>query len=270
MSSEQPLVSPAQDINGQIYIGSILLELNRWGQPKVPNYNVSEWLERFKEAGFDGIELWEYHATMCEPEELDALKAPPIPIAIFSTYCDFDDGSESDRRTAAQLVPRLPAGGVKYNVGKDPALRDAYLTNLRDWIDDLPDDCRILCECHGGTVIEEPALAKAFFDELGEDRCEIILHSFAPDLARLREWFSLFGPRVTHTHVQVRDADGNMVQVGSNAAHVKECLRIMQGEGYAGSFTLEFTEGTRQPDENMDDLWTAALADLEFLRGSIA
>ena len=67
------------EIDGNIYIGTILLELNRWGSPKTPTYRVSEWLDRFQEAGFDGMELWEYHATLCPSEELAALEASTFP-----------------------------------------------------------------------------------------------------------------------------------------------------------------------------------------------
>ena len=48
--------------DGKIYIGTILLEVNRWTAGKEPSYLVSEWVERFAEAGFDGMELWQFHA----------------------------------------------------------------------------------------------------------------------------------------------------------------------------------------------------------------
>jgi len=270
MPAEQPCPKPARDIDGSICIGTILLELNRWGRPKTPTYRVSEWLDRFADAGFDGMELWEYHATLCDPDELAALERSSFPVSIFSSYCDFDDASAADRQRAAEMTGRLDADGVKFNLGRAPELRDAYLRNLREWAASLPDDCRLLCECHGGTIIEEPSVAHAFFGQLDDSRLEIILHCFAPDLERLREWFRLFGPRVTHSHVQLRDADGKALRLDRNPAHVDEALHIMREEGYAGSFTLEFTEGTRASDENMDDLWEAALADLHFLRENLS
>ena len=254
------------EIDGNIYIGTILLELNRWGSPKTPTYRVSEWLDRFQEAGFDGMELWEYHATLCPPAELAALKASTFPVAVFNTYCDFDDASEPDRRLAAEMIERLGAGGVKFNVGKDPALRDTYIKNLRVWSECFPEDCRLLCECHGGTIVQEPAEAAEFFDELGKERYEIITHCFMSDLKRLKEWFGAFGTSITHAHVQLQGENSRAARLDSRSTHVKEALHIMQDEGFRGSFTLEFTEGTRAPDENMEGLWQAALADLRFLR----
>ena len=250
---------------GKVYIGTILLEKNRWATPKTPSYRVSEWLDRFAAAGFDGMELWEYHATRCGDDELAALAASPVPVAVFNTYCGFEDDARAGRLRAAELTRRLGAGGVKFNVGKDPARRGEYLHNLRAWAEMLPDRCRVLCECHGGTILERPADARAFFDEAGAERFGVIVHCFADDPAVLTEWLDRFGPAVAHAHVALRDA-GRSVRLDRRGHHVEDVLAILHDAGYAGSFTLEFTEGTGEPDESIEPLWRAALADLRFLR----
>ena len=263
-------MSPKKDgIGDEIYIGTILLELNRWGSPKTPTYKVSEWLDRFQEAGFDGMELWEYHATLAPPEELALLEATKFPVSVYNTYCDFDDASEADRKQAAEMIKRFRADGVKFNVGRDPALRGEYIKNLRNWSASLPEDCRLLCECHGGTIIQEPSDAAKFFNELGRERYQIIVHFPMQNPKMLRKWFSALESSITHAHVQMMGANNKRARLSSNPSHVKEALHIMREEGYSGSFTLEFTEGTREPDENMEDLWQAALSDLHFLRENI-
>ena len=73
-----------------------------------------------------------------------------------------------------------------------------------------------------------------------------------------------------HTHVQLSGRDGQRARLESNSSHVKESIHVMREEGFQGSFTLEFTEGTRAPDENIDGLWQAALSDLRFLREAIS
>ncbi len=258
------------EIESKIYIGTILLELNRWSSPKAPTYLVSEWLERFQEAGFDGMELWEYHATLCPPEELAKLEESDFPVAVYNTYCDFRNESMPDQRTAADMIRRFGAKGVKFNVGKDPALKDIYLENLRNWGDSLPEDCRLLCECHGGTIVEEPAAASEFFGGLEDERWQFIVHCLMSDLDRLKEWFSVFGKSITHAHVQMVDENGKRIRLERNPKHVREAINVMRGEGYRGSFTLEFTEGTSAPDENMEDLWKAALDDLRFLKSLLS
>ena len=253
-------------VENKVYIGTILLELNRWSSPKTPTYLVSEWLDRFQEAGFDGMELWEYHVTLCPPEELAKLEASDFPVAVYNSYCDFSNESRSEQRAAAGMIRQLDAEAVKFNVGKEPALKDVYLGNLRTWGESLPEDCRLLCECHGGTIVEEPTAASEFFDELRGDRWQFIVHCLMNDLDRLKEWFSAFGQSITHTHIQMVDEDGKRVRLESDPKHVKEAIKIMRRAGYRGSFTLEFTEGTSALDENIEDLWKAALDDLSFLK----
>ena len=66
------------EVQHEVLIGSILLEVNRHRSGRTPTYRVSDWLERFREAGFDGVELWENHATAAPEEEVQALAASPL------------------------------------------------------------------------------------------------------------------------------------------------------------------------------------------------
>ena len=259
-----------ETIRDRIYVGTILLEKNRWASPKTPTYAVSEWLQKFEDAGFDGMELWEYHATLCPPEELEALEKTAAPVAVYNPYCDFDDASAGDRQSAVEMVKRLSAKGVKYNVGKEPGLRGEYLRNLAAWREALPDGCRMLCECHPGTIIEEPDDAASFFDELGRDNTEIIVHCLRPDLDQLKAWFDTFGPAITHAHVQLRNEAGGCDLLENQPDHVGDAMQVVRKGGFEGSFTLEFTKGTREPDETIEGLWEAALADLGCLREALS
>ncbi len=254
----------------QIYIGTILLELNRWGSPKTPTYRVSEWVDRFREAGFDGMELWEYHATLCSDAERDALASASFPVTVFNTYCEFEDAAEPDRQRALEMVDRVGSTGVKFNVGKDPALRETYLKNLRAWQAALPASCTPLCECHPGTILEEAGDAGRFFGDLEGNRCEVIVHCFAWDPAGLRRWFERFGPAVALAHVQFRNENRGVELLKDHPQRVRETLKVMYGEGFRGAFTIEFSRGTREPGENAADLWEAAKADLEFLRDNLS
>lgn len=256
------------EIADRIYLGTILLEKNRWARPKTPSYRVSDWLGRFAEAGFDGIELWEYHATLAAPGELEALAAAPLPVAVFNTYCGFEDVAEPQRRTAVEIATAVGAGGVKFNVGREPARREEYLRNLRAWAEAFDPGVRLLCECHGGTILETPAAAAEFFDEAGAGRFEAIVHCFAQEPDRLAGWFDQLGPAVTHAHVALRGEQG-AIRLSGAPERVRRAVALMRRRGYAGSFTLEFTEGTAAPDEDIDALWQAALDDLRFLREAL-
>ena len=253
----------------ELYMGTILLEPTRHATPKAPSYQVSDWAARLAEAGFDGMELWEYHATLCTPAELAALEALSLPVAVFNSYATMDDAGRQDRARATSLAKRLGAKGIKFNVGKDPAERQVYLANIRQWRAELPEEIRLLCECHPGSLVEEPLQAKAFFQELDLEGWGII----ADPLSRfesLQDWFDALGPHIVHAHLQQRQPDRTIVRFDRLAERAKEAVRIMRAEGFTGSCTFEFTEGANAPGENIDLLFDNALIDLAFMKEIMA
>ena len=256
-------------LNGQILMGSILLDVNRWGNPKKPTYRVSQWVDRFLKAGFDGLELWEYHATLCSDEERRVLIASDFLATIYNTYCDFDDASALARQQVAKMIDAFGSVGVKFNVGKEASERDIYLKNLRIWREMVPASCTLMCECHPGTIVEEPEAARKFFDDLDVDGWEVMVHCFLSDMGLLKRWFDQFGPKVTHAHVQLRDENRDVQLLKDHPVRVKEALNVMYNAGFSGSFTIEFAKGTRKSGENIDDLWSAAVEDLALLRAQL-
>ena len=256
---------------GKIYIGSILLEKNRWSKEKTPTLQVSDWAGRFARDGLDGIELWEYHATLTDEGERGKLDGTPCPIAVFNSYAAMTDADDGRRAAHADLALRYGARGIKFNVGNDPAARDDYLKNVMRWRDALGGRVELLCECHPGTIIEEPAAARKFFDTAGLEGIGVIVHAFnAADT--LDEWFRHFGDKVRHAHLQSRRGR-DVVNFADDEAAVKKALALMTDAGFTspdrpggrGSFTLEFTQGTLTEQDNPDWLYAAALRDFHYL-----
>ena len=103
-----------------IYISTVLLEPNRWTAEKEPSFLVSDWLPRFAEAGFDGVELWQNHALQADAREQAALGNAPLPIPIFNSYAALGPDGHTTRAQTTEWVQRLDCRGVKFNVGKDP------------------------------------------------------------------------------------------------------------------------------------------------------
>lgn len=250
MTSDAPALS--------VKIGTILLEPGRWARPKRATYAVSEWTGRFRHAGFDGMELWEDH-------DGDLLTSADFPTSVYNTYCGFDDASGPARAGALERIAAHRARGVKFNVGADEPCRVEYARNLREWVDALPEDCRPLCECHGGTIVETPEAAWDFFDQADVD-CGVIVHAFADGEERLYEWLRRFGSLVELVHVQLRNDAGQFLRLDEAAELVERRLSILRDAAFAGSYTLEFTKGTGTTDDRPELLWEHALADLAFLR----
>jgi sugar phosphate isomerase/epimerase len=263
--------------DNRIYLGTILLEPNRWpdrpdakfslaqrlcrGRAALPAVRVSPWLERAKADGFDGAELWENHALLCDDAEFAKLCATPLPIAVYSSYFGLDDGDAEWREVAAEAVRRLNASGVKYNFGAEPARREVYLRNLRAWAEMLPPDVRIVCECHLGNLAETPAAAAALLAELGDDRFQATVHlveSYGKH--PLEEWLAALGPRVGHVHT------GHLVEKGRE--WTRRMVGLLRQHNFAGSLTIEFTTGIEwgKPAPDLETLYDCAVADLRLLR----
>ena len=252
---------------GQICIGTVLLERNRWAKPeKTPSFRASDWAGRFAGAGFDGMELWQFHATRAAAGEVERLADGPCPVAVFNIYPTMTDAERGTIEECTAFAGRLGAGAVKFNVGGEPARRGEHLDNLRRWCRDLPAGIAPLCECHPGTILEEPEAAARFFDEPGLERCRIIVHPFSRHES-LAEWLRIFGARVAHAHLQMRDPEGKRIlRFDRRPELAREAVGLMRSAGYRGSWTLEFAEGTGEPGESIEGLWATALDDLAFLR----
>lgn len=250
----------------QMYIGTILLERNRWQPRKQPSYPVSAWIERFRAAGFDGMELWENHALLCAADERAALAATTFPIAVFNSYAMFENGAAEQRRRAANMATRLHARTIKFNLGNDPALYPTYINHLRAWRASMPDNMHLLCECHPGTVLETPLMAARMLRDVASQDLQVIIHPFTTQLDTLRAWFDDVGDAITHAHVQLRDEQGAFLPLHRRPKVVKDALQVMQEWGFHGSFTIEFTEGVHTAGEDQAALFAAAVSDLHILK----
>ena len=221
------------------------------------------------------MELWERHARSVPDEELDALLASDIPIRILSCYTSWDDPDDSIRAETAAWIERVGAQGVKFNVGSDPDSIGDYTERLRRFEAEVSDDARLLCECHFGTVAEDPAVARAMFDAVADaDRLGAIVH--VQPIAR-DEWsepLGVLGDRVRHVHVQVAE-----VPQSTSADELSEALRpAAEAIGAASphaTWTIEFSHGMwgfGRDDAEFDNpayILQSARRDLAALRAAL-
>ncbi len=244
-----------------ILFGTIVIEPNRWAADRVPTYRVSDWLERIRDARFDGIELWENHAMMVPEEEADALRHSCLPVTVFNSYARLDDADSERRQRISETVRELKAIGVKFNVGADGSRLEAELSNAQSWQADMP-EARLLCECHSGTAIEDPETAARVLADRPE--VGVIVHPFSvPDLEL---WFRHLGDRIAHLHCQLGDENGRLCRLRERPGFVRERLVMLDDLGFSGTSTVEFTAGVGTPPENQETLFEAAVDDLAFLR----
>jgi sugar phosphate isomerase/epimerase len=260
MMGEQGAMDATPPYENDIYIGTVLLERNRHST-RLPSLRVSDWVERFTEAGFDGVELWENHAVLASDEERRRLRNAPIPMVIFNSYAGCADEELSDRDRAARMVALFGSRGMKFNVGHERARHETYIKNAQAWRERFPESFRMLCECHGKTTMEEPAVAAEVFQRMRPGRMEAIIHAFANDHEWAKDWMGQLGPYTTHAHLNVAEA-----RAERGEGFIAERLRILKDLGFRGSYTIEFTSGMKDPKRTIDDWFASAVADLRYLR----
>lgn len=247
---------------GSIYLATVCLERNRWGS-REPSFSVSDWCARFMADGFDGIELWENHYLKVESRERDALHAARSAIAIFNTYAGFGDelADVEHRHAVSSAIARLGAAAVKYNVGADSSRIEQYRNNVCAWAGTLGPACRLLCECHPGTVLERPDAAAEFFAELDPSRFGVIAHATG-DASALEEWARKCGPRLQHIHLQLREPKH---ATATGRARLRSCVDVLRSNRYSGTISIEFTRGIGE-HEQIEGMYAEALSDLKAYR----
>lgn len=248
-----------------VLINTVLLEKNRWQSGKIPTFKVSEWLDRFQKDGFDGIELWENHVIKAEEKEISLLAESTLPIAMYNSYVLFEDDFEEERRQVVRMIRRLGVKKVKFNLGKDPSFRHEYVENLTDWCKHLPDDCQLICECHRGTIMENPEAAESVLNECGDDRIKVLVHPFLVDARELQKWFDYLGSSIVHAHISFYKG-GRFYRLDEASALVQRNVQVMKKAGFTGSISLEFTAGVGEETEERIQLYDNALQDIAFLK----
>lgn len=244
----------------RIFLGTILLERNRWGKEgRHPSFLVSDWASRIADDGFDGLELWEDHALMADEEERERLRTGPAPVVLLNSYASCEDDDHEARRRSAELASFLQAEGMKFNFGKQPEREESYVRNVADWYRMFEPGYRMLSENHRGTITADAEVAARVYRRLGDIRVGGIIH-FGSDEATYRERFGAYGDRLTHIHCALSGEDGPMEEdaVRLRVAWLREL-------GFAGTFTIEFTQGVRG-DLSIEELYRNAVRDLKMLR----
>ena len=252
-----------------VLLGTVALEPNRWGtlDPSgAPSTRLSEWLDEIAAAGFDGIELWDRHLTAVPNDEVDAIVDHPLPVTVFNSYVDLDDADPTERVREAHWVDRARSEAVKFNVGARPELAAAYAERVARWVDVMPAGVRLLCECHEGTIAEDPRVAAELLDRAGPpERVQAIVHTHEP-VEGLRQRFDAYGERISHVHVNFLDGSLHAPALHDVRGRLGATVDLLRAAGFDGSWTVEFVQGVLTDDDRPELLVRRAAEDLRVLR----
>ena len=251
-----------------IYLGSIVLEPNRWSllrQDRRATITLSDWLDEIAAAGFDGVELWEPHLTEADGAEVQRILSHPIGVAIYNSYVGFDDEADDARTEASSWVRRSGAFGVKWNTGagRNSAALDAYADRAARWAAQLP-GIRTICECHDGSAMDRPEAAERVLTRAGPpDQIQALVHTHdAAD--NLRAKFDAYGDRITHVHINhLPEGQPPLADHRDEFASTTELLAEL---GFTGTWTIEFVHGLGTDRDTPAQMLAQAADDLTVAR----
>lgn len=254
-----------------IFLGSVLLEPNRWSHGRPAETRLSLWLDQVRDAGFSGIEVWERHWQEASLADRELMRSIGLRY-IFNSYAPLssDAAGSAARELATAAARALRAEGIKFNFSKDPSRFHEELATVRSWAHTLPPGCRLLCECHADTCAEFPEQAALVAAATSPEQVGFILHPFfSNEPAR---WLSLLGGRIVHWHVQVRDASDvhRFAALADRPEFVADRLAVTRQYLPPDTMTIEFTRGIPEQDRCTEVLLRNAAADRSYLGALLA
>jgi hypothetical protein len=127
----------------------------------------------------------------------------------------------------------------------------------------LPNNFRFLCECHGGTTLQDHKIAANTLKEIIGSNYEVIIHAFGCDDQTIKNLFEIHGAHITHIHTNLSH------RTKISETHVQNRVDLMRQLGFQGSYTIEFTEGVGEEHENVESLFRNASRDFALLKSCL-
>ena len=257
-----------------ILLGTVAIEPNRWGTvhaDRLPLCSVGEWIDMIADAGFDGLEIWDQHLTMASPADAEKTLGR-LPTTVFNSYASLDVADTSERSFVADWVERCGATAVKFNVGNDADSEAVYAERIAEWLELLPAETSLICECHEGiSIAEDPVVAARIFDAVGpSERLAALVHTHE-SLDNLAARFDVYGDRIRHVHVNYLDiANRSVPPLHERREDLEATVSFLRSQGFSGTWTLEFVAGILSAHDHPQALLARAVEDLAVLRDVIA
>lgn len=228
----------------KIYLGTVALEKNRWAKTKTPSFNVSDFIPMLKDDGFYGLELWEYHYTLATDEEKAKLAESGIPF-YFNSYISIGKRDDELFKSIGDAVKAIGATAVKFNFSRNwgediPEISD-QIENLKRLTDFMPDNVKMLCECHPNTVMEVPEDAGEVFAKLDKEKYGAIIH-LETDKAFADRCFDSYGDRIWHIHCQYKGDSKGFQPMDDGTGKAEQLLNYYKSKNFNGTMAIEFVK----------------------------
>jgi len=209
------------------YLNTIAIEPNRWTKDHVPALDLTELLAPIRDAGFEHLELWQYHVSRKTDPELEAIRDAAgvlgLDMPVVGAYPQFHfEGPEADaaRREMYRVLDvaaLLGAQWVKFFFGRmaghkmDPRQWELTDSRAHAWIDygHREHGLRFCAELHGGTVFDPYEFGRRYMRTNPGLELKVCWQPYeTDDLPRTLEIIRDLGTDIVHAHFQPSNANG--------------------------------------------------------------
>jgi sugar phosphate isomerase/epimerase len=209
------------------YLNTVAIEPNRWTKERIPARDLVELLPAIRDAGFEHLEVWQYHVSRKSDSELGSLRDAAgklgLDMPIVGVYPQFhleDEEADAARREmyrALDVAALLGAKWVKFFFGRVAARemepRQFELTDARAhaWIGYGRQEhgLSFCAELHGGTLFDPYESGRTYVAKRPELGVKICWQPYSgEDLKRTLEIIRDLGPELVHAHFQPSNKEG--------------------------------------------------------------
>lgn len=270
----------------EIMLNTICLEPNRGLHDSNSACEISDLFPKIKEAGFNSLELWQYHISGKDTTELLDFKQKAdmngISLKVLGAYptlhLDGKDG-ELETKHLIELTDKASMLGIpliKFFLGKikGSEISDKQLANtannLRTWSETAKKHGIKLCaELHNNTLFDPVEAGECFLHKHAKLETGVCFQPY--DFANTEEAVKLakmFSGRIFHAHIQARNANGKLVSLENSPLDYSKVLPIIKDENPDADFSIEFVKDCQvKPEEfDIDHVLQNASQDLNFAR----
>lgn len=270
-------------------LNTIAIEPNRWTQEKIPARDLMELLPAIGDAGFTGLEIWQYHFSRKTDADLKALREAAsgrgLSFEIAGLYPLFhlegEEGNAAEREMHGLLdrAALLGVERIKFFFGRVAARnitpRQLELTHsrVRAWIHYGRHEHGLgfCAELHQGTLFDPFEYGRAYLDSNQELDLKVCWQPYSGDTTeRCLEIIQGLGPAMVHAHFQASNAQGRCLlpEAGLDYRRIVPALQAANPDflpsiefvrGGFGSAEHPFSLSNALADAVADATWIDAL-----------
>lgn len=272
-------------------LGSITLDPNRWTKFKDPGVDLIKLLPEIQAAGFDKLEVWQWHVTTRSIAAVREMKATGDKLGIRFPYVGVYpwfilSGAEAreEERMEADVIDKAEILGAKaFKIMLGCGLKGGAATpeqlrltteRFSRWYFQAKSRGLGMCaELHGGTMFDPVEVGEKFMGEHPELDFSICFQ--ATDFTDTEKTMALadrFAGKISHIHLQApqKPERGGMYELlEEGTLDYRRLLPHILRKSPAATMTLEFVKGCIQLDKPFEvaPVLANARRDGEFVEG---